>query len=446
MLSVKKLAMEQKDYITEQRRYFHSHPELGNEEYNTTKHIVSELHNMGIEVKTFKEITGCVGIIKGDYPGKTVMLRADIDALPIQEEDTTKSYASKKPGVMHACGHDCHTAMLLGAAKILSSHREEIHGTVKLLFQAAEEIATESRHYVENGSLDDVDAIFGMHIWSLFDAGYANFEDGERMASSDRFTINIFGRAAHGSAPDEGKDAIVAAAAVVMGLQQLVSRQNNPQNTFVLTVGMMNGGKQNNIIADHVELVGTTRVFDKKFRKTLPELIGNTAKAIAAGYGCQAEYTYFFGPSPLINEHKPLNDIAREAVCKVMGAEALIKMDKLMGAEDFSVYLDKVPGVYGFLGARNESKGLCCVHHHPSFDVDEDVFPDGTAVYTQFALDYLLANKDQIMVEIPFLFNNTGRVFYLENMGNKRGNVFELCLVVYESVYLKKYGYQSSVN
>lgn len=393
MLNVKKLALEQKDYITEQRHYFHSHPELGTEEYNTTKHIVEELQQMGVETITFNECTGCVGIIKGAYPGKTVMLRADIDALPIQEGDLSKSYASQTPGVMHACGHDCHTAMLLGAAKILSAHREEIHGTVKLLFQMAEEIGTESRHYVENGSLDDVDAIFGMHIWSLIDAGFANFEDGERMACSDRFTINIYGKAAHGSAPNEGVDAIVAAAAVVMGLQQLVSRKNDPQNTFVLTVGMMNGGKQNNVIADHVELVGTTRVFNKAFRQTLPDLIRNTAKSIAAGYGCDVDSTYFFGPAPLINEHRGLNDIARSAVRKIMGDDALIHMDKLMGAEDFSVYLDKVPGVYGFLGGRNEGKGICCVHHHPAFDVDEDVFPDGAAVYTQFALDYLLENQ-----------------------------------------------------
>lgn len=393
MLNVKKLALEQKDYITEQRHYFHSHPELGTEEYNTTKHIVEELQKMGVETITFNECTGCVGIIKGAYPGKTVMLRADIDALPIQEGDLSKPYASQTPGVMHACGHDCHTAMLLGAAKILSAHREEIHGTVKLLFQMAEEIGTESRHYVENGSLDDVDAIFGMHIWSLIDAGFANFEDGERMACSDRFTINIYGKAAHGSAPNEGVDAIVAAAAVVMGLQQLVSRKNDPQNTFVLTVGMMNGGKQNNVIADHVELVGTTRVFNKAFRQTLPDLIRNTAKSIAAGYGCDVDSTYFFGPAPLINEHRGLNDIARSAVRKIMGDDALIHMDKLMGAEDFSVYLDKVPGVYGFLGGRNEGKGICCVHHHPAFDVDEDVFPDGAAVYTQFALDYLLENQ-----------------------------------------------------
>ena len=389
MRDIKKLALAEKNYITEQRRYFHSHPELGGEEVETTKHLVEELEKMGVEVQTFSDITGCVGIIKGKQPGKTVLLRSDIDALPMQEADLTKPYASQNKGVMHACGHDCHMAMLLGAARILSSQRDAIHGTVKLLFQMGEEIGTESRHYVEKGVLEDVDAVFGMHIWALLDSGTANFEDGERMACSDRFIITLHGKSAHGSAPHEGTDAIVAAAAVVMGLQTLVSRKNDPQNTFVLTVGMMNGGTQSNIIADRVELVGTTRTFNKEFRKTLPELIGETAKRIASGYGCEAESSYFFGPAPLINEHIKLNDIARGAVQRIMGKEALVPMEKQMGAEDFSVYMEHTPGVYGFLGTRNLRKGISCAHHTVTFDVDEDVFPDGSGVYAQFALDFL---------------------------------------------------------
>ena len=178
MMDIKALAYGEKEYITALRRHFHAHPELGRHEVETTKRITEELEKMGIEVMTFSDITGCIGVIRGGHDGGTVALRADIDALPIQEADLTKEYASQNAGVMHACGHDCHTAMLLGAAKILSAHREEIHGTVKLLFQMAEEIGTESRHYVENGSLSDVDAIFGMHIWATLDAGKVNFEDG----------------------------------------------------------------------------------------------------------------------------------------------------------------------------------------------------------------------------------------------------------------------------
>ena len=234
MIDTKTLALAEKDYIVSERRYFHSHPELGNHEVNTTKHIMAELQKMGVdEILSWDDITGCVGIIHGKYPGKTVALRADIDALPIQEADLTKPYASRNAGVMHACGHDCHTAMLLGAAKILTQHREEIHGNVKLLFQMAEEIGTESRHYVEKGALADVSAIFGMHIWATLESGTVNIDDGPRMASSDRFVIKIHGRSVHGSAPDQGKDAIVAAAAVVMGLQTLSSRVKGSTATML---------------------------------------------------------------------------------------------------------------------------------------------------------------------------------------------------------------------
>ena len=392
MLDIKAEALSLKDYILTQRHYLHAHPELGRCEVNTTAHIVEELKKLGIEVQTFKDITGCVGIIKGGYPGKTVMLRADIDALPITEHPNGRTYASTTVGVMHACGHDAHTAMLLGAAHILAAHRKELHGTVKLLFQMGEEIGTESRHYVERGALDDVDAIFGQHVWNLLEHGTANLEDGERMACSDRFTITIHGKAAHGSAPQEGRDSIVAAAAVVMALQTLVSRRNDPKNTFVLTVGMMNGGTASNVIADKTELVGTTRTFNKEFRKTLPEQIKSVADGVCAAYGCTADCTYFFGPAPLINDHHELNEIARAGYRAMLGDKALVPMAKQMGAEDFSVYMEKTPGVFGFLGSRNEAKGLTSPHHHPDFEPDEDVLPYGAGVYAYFAIHFLNGN------------------------------------------------------
>lgn len=392
-MKIKELALAEKEYILAQRHYLHAHPELGREEFQTTKHIVAELTKMGIPVQTFPDCTGAVGVIKGTGSGRTVMLRADIDALPIQEKQGTKSYCSQNSGVMHACGHDCHTAMLLAAAKILAAHRDEFTGTVKLLFQMGEEIGTESRHYVEKGCLDDVDAIFGQHVWALVDAGKASFEDGERMACSDRFTITVHGRSSHGSAPQEGQDAMVAAAAIVMGLQTLVSRVNNPQDAFVLSTCMMNGGKQNNILADSVELVGTTRTFNKEFRKQLPDLIKYKAQALATGYDCTAEMTYFFGPAPVINEHRDLNELARGAVAKIMGAGALTHLEKMLGAEDFSVFMEKVPGVYGFIGVRNLDKGINCVHHHPGFEVDEEMLPYGAGIYAQFAVDFLAAAK-----------------------------------------------------
>lgn len=387
-MNFKELALAEEEYILQQRRWLHAHPELGTKEFKTTEHIVNELKSFGIDVQTFDDITGCIGTIKGAYPGKTVMLRADIDALPIQEENDC-SFCSQNAGVMHACGHDCHTAMLLAAGKMLMANRDKLHGTVKLLFQMAEEIGTESRHYVEKGCLDDVDAIFGQHVWSLVESGCVSIEDGERMACSDRFTITVSGKTAPAAKPQNGSDAVLAAAAVVMALQSLVSRTNVPQNTFVLTTGMMNGGSGEPVIADKVELVGTVRTFNKEFRKGMPQLIDGIAKKAALTYGCTAESTYFFGPAPLINEHHDLNEIARNAAVKIMGEGCLCHLDKMTGAEDFSVFMEKTKGVYGFIGVHNLAKGLNCVHHHPKFAVDEDQLKYGAGIYAQFAYDYL---------------------------------------------------------
>ncbi len=387
-MNFKEQALAEEKYILEQRHWLHAHPELGTKEFKTTEHIVNELQKYGIDVQTFDDITGCIGTIKGAYPGKTVMLRADIDALPIQEENEC-SFCSQNAGVMHACGHDCHTAMLLAAGKMLAAHKDELHGTVKLLFQMAEEIGTESRHYVEKGCLDDVDAIYGQHVWSLVDSGKVSIEDGERMACSDRFTITITGKSAPADKPQNGKDAVLAAANVVMALQSIVSRINVPQNTLVVTTGMMNGGSSEAVVADKVELVGTVRTFNKAFRNGMPQMIEDIAKKAALVYGCEVSSTYFFGPAPLINEHHELNEIARSAAVKIMGEEALCHLDKMTGAEDFSVFMEKTKGVYGFIGVRNLAKGLNCVHHHPKFVVDEDQLKYGAAIYAQFAYDYL---------------------------------------------------------
>ncbi len=388
MRPIRELAREQEDYVIGMRRQFHAHPELGEQEVETTRTIVRELESMGIPVQTFDGITGCVGVIEGSAPGATVMLRADIDALPIQEVEG-RSYGSTCPGVMHACGHDCHTAMLLGAARILKEHSREFHGTVKLIFQMAEEIGRRSEEYVKRGALEGVDAIFGMHVWPEMPTGITNFERGERMACSDRFIIHVKGVSSHGSAPHLGHDAVLAAAAVVMALQTIPSRINNPLDSLVVTVGMMNGGTKQNIIADDVELVGTVRTFNKAFRDSMPERIGRIAAQVAEGYGCTAESVYYFGPSPLINEDADLVRLAQGAAEKTIGEGCLAHKDKVTGAEDFSVYMEQVPGIYGYLGVGNREKGIDCVLHHPAFDVDESALQYGTGIYAQFALDYL---------------------------------------------------------
>lgn len=395
-MNIKEAAKELEGYVTQCRQYLHAHPELGEKEVETTRYIKEQLEGMGIPVQTFEGITGCVGTIQGGQSGKTVMLRADIDALPIQE-NPGKSYCSTNPGVMHACGHDCHTAMLLGAARILSDNRAELKGTVKLIFQMAEEIGRKSEEYVKRGALEGVDAIFGMHVWSSMELLSASFESGERMACSDRFTIQIHGKSAHGSAPHQGQDAILAAAAAVMALQSIPSRNKNPLDSLVVTVGMMNGGTKENILAGSVELVGTVRAFNREFRESMPRRIEHLVKQVAEGYGCTADCDYYFGPSPLINDDEELVALAQGAAKKELGDNCLAQLQKMTGAEDFSVYMEHIPGVYGYLGFRNTEKGIDCAHHHPAFDVDETVLHHGAGIYAHFAVDYLekMCNKSQ---------------------------------------------------
>ncbi len=392
-MNIQQRAQELQSEIVAARRHLHAHPELGGEEHETTAFLAEELRKAGVdEVVTFEDITGCIGIIRGAKPGKTVMLRADIDALPIQEAPG-KAYCSQNPGVMHACGHDCHAAMLLGAAHILAEQKDQLCGTVKLLFQMGEEIGRLSERYVEKGCLEGVDAIFGQHVWALLDAGTCNFAPGPRMACSDRFTLHIQGQTAHASSPHEGKDAIVAAAAVVMALQSLVSRVNDPRKPLVVTVGQMNGGQRVNILAGEAQLVGTVRAFDRDFRNSMPQRIEEVARRTAEAYGCTARCDYYFGPSPLINDQDDLTRLAQSAARKTLGEDCLRYLAPMTGAEDFSVFTEKVPGVYGFLGARNKAKGIECTHHHPSFDVDEDVLCRGAAIYAQFAVDLLSENS-----------------------------------------------------
>ena len=387
-MNINQLAKQHEQYIMDARHHLHAHPELSCQEVETTRFLVAELEKMGISVQTYDDITGCVATIQGGEPGRTVMLRADIDALPIQEV-AGRDYGSQTPGVMHACGHDCHAAMLLGAARILQEGRQELTGTVKLIFQMGEEIGRKSEEYVTRGALAGVDAIFGMHVWAGLDAGSVSFEHGERMACSDRFTIQVSGVAAHGSAPHQGRDAILAAAAAVMALQALPSRINDPLESLVVTVGMMNGGTKENILCDRVELVGTVRAFHREFRASMPKRIEQLVQQVVQGYGCTAECEYYFGPSPLINDDRALVALAQGATRQVMGENSLCHLDKMLGAEDFSVFLEHIPGVYGYLGARNREKGIECTHHHPAFDVDESVLWHGAGIYAQFAADYL---------------------------------------------------------
>ena len=373
-----------RDEIITNRRTIHGYAETGFDLEKTVTYVMEQLSSYGYRPRRVGKagVTCTVG-----KEGKVFLLRGDMDALPMAEE-TGLPFAANN-GNCHSCGHDCHAAMLLGAARILQAHREELKGTVKLIFQMAEEIGRKSEEYVKRGALEGVDAIFGMHVWSALEKGKANFEAGGRMACSDRFTIQIHGKAAHGSAPHQGHDAVLAAAAAVMALQSLSSRVINPLDCLVVSVGMMNGGTKENILCDHVELVGTVRAFDRDFRNSMPQRIQDVVTNVVQGYGCTADCDYYFGPSPLINDQEDLNRLSQNAARKIMGEDCLVSLDKMMGAEDFSVYMEHIPGVYGYLGFKDPNGGTEYIHHHPAFDVDESVLWNGTGIYVQFAVDYL---------------------------------------------------------
>lgn len=389
-MDIKEKAENIKDYIIEMRRHFHQNPELSLEEFETTKKIVNELEKMSIEVSTFKDgLTGCIGTIKGAKEGKTLLLRADIDALSVHEK-TNLEFASRVDGKMHACGHDCHAAMLLGVAKILSEMKDKFSGNIKLFFQAAEEIGLGAKLSIEQGVMDNVDACYGVHITPRFESPKINMQYGERMAATDVFKLTVEGTSSHGSSPHLGHDAIVASAAIITALQTIVSRINNPLKPAVVTIGTIKGGQRFNIIANEVIMEGNVRTFDEIFRKEIETHIREIAESVAKAHSCTAKLEYRYGTGVVLNKDKNLVDIAQNAVKKLYGEDSLVEMEKITGGEDFSLLMEKAPGIFGYIGTRNPKvPGSEKINHHECFTVDEDALIRGTAVAVQFALDYL---------------------------------------------------------
>lgn len=389
-MDIKEKAENIKDYIIEMRRHFHQNPELSLEEFETTKKILNELEKMGIEVSTFKDgLTGCVGTIKGAKEGKTLLLRADIDALSVHEK-TNLEFASRVDGKMHACGHDCHAAMLLGVAKILSEMKDKFSGNIKLFFQAAEEIGLGAKLSIEQGIMDNVDACYGVHVTPRFESPKINMQYGERMAATDVFKLTVEGTSSHGSSPHLGHDAIVASAAIITALQTIVSRINNPLKPAVVTIGTIKGGQRFNIIANEVIMEGNVRTFDEIFRKEIETHIREIAESVAKAHSCTAKLEYRYGTGVVLNKDKNLVDIAQNAVKKLYGEDSLVEMEKITGGEDFSLLMEKAPGIFGYIGTRNPRvSGSEKINHHECFTVDEDALIRGTAVAVQFALDYL---------------------------------------------------------
>ncbi len=374
------------DYIIELRRYFHMYPELSWKEVNTSRKIKEELDKMDIPYISVGE-TGIIATIVGNGPGKTIGLRADIDALAIHEGNDI-SYCSKNEGVMHACGHDGHIAMLLGTAMILNKNRDNFSGKVILIFQPAEETIEGAKSILKSGELGEMDKVFSIHLWSDLDSGKISLEPGPRMASADKILINIEGKSGHGSAPHQGIDALVIASSVVINLQLIISRMTNPLEPAVLSIGKMSSGEDYNIIARNAVLEGTVRTFNNSVRKDIGKNIEGIVKGIVTSFGAEADVKYIYGTSPVINNEEA-SKIAAVAAEKAMGKHAIVKMEKVMGGEDFAMLLEKYEGALIFLGTGNIEVDSHYPHHNQRFNIDENTLKYGVEVFVRIIDEYL---------------------------------------------------------
>jgi amidohydrolase len=350
------------------RRHLHMHPELSFHETNTAKYIQDFYDNLGIEFTPNVGGNGVVARVKGALPGKTVALRADFDALPIQDEKDVP-YKSRVAGVMHACGHDGHTATLLILGKTLYEMREQLSGEYVLIHQHAEEYAPGgAKPMIEAGCLEGVDAIFGTHLWSMAPAGTIEYRVGPIMAASDRFEITIQGRGGHGASPHQTKDSIVIAAQLVTNLQQIVARRVNPVESAVLSVGSFVANNAFNVIADSAKLIGTVRSFNPDIRNLMEKEIERVLQGTCLAHDCTYEFMYERG-YPAVFNHEAETHFLIEVAKQVPGVNEVRETEQHMGGEDFSYYLEKVPGTFFFTGAQPH--GEVYPHHHPKFDFDE---------------------------------------------------------------------------
>ena len=358
------------DEVVSWRRHMHQYPELSFKETETAKFIAEKLESFGLEVKTNVGGNGVVGVLAGKNPGKTIALRADFDALPINDEKDVP-YKSLQSGVMHACGHDGHTAALLGTAQTLSKFRDALNGTVIFIFQHAEELPPGgAKSMIEDNVLDNVDAVFGVHLASELPLGTVAVGEGAKMAAVDKFEITIQGKGGHGAQPHDAIDSIVIGSDVVQSLQKIVSRRINPLQSAVVTIGVFHAGNAFNVIADSAKIEGTVRTFDEKVRDQIEEEINAIVKGVTAGSHATYTIDYLRGYPALYN-HKKETDIVRELLTDVFSEESVVELEPTMGAEDFAYYLLEKPGTYFKVGSRTEDEATHYPHHHPKFDIDE---------------------------------------------------------------------------
>ncbi|NOY52002.1 MAG: amidohydrolase [Deltaproteobacteria bacterium] len=375
------------------RRHLHRHPELGNKEIQTSELLRKHLSGMNLEVKTGLAVTGITALLRGGAPGRTIGIRSDMDALPIQDKKKT-SYRSEVPGVMHACGHDLHMATLIGAARVLSQFQDRLPGNVKFIFQPCEERVLGADRMIAAGVLDNppVSVMLGFHSYPLLPTGVIGIKQGVMMASADLFSIHLYGKAGHAAKPHLAVDAIAIAAMVIHALHLIVSSRIDPVHPALVSIGMIRGGTAENIVCDHVELRGTIRTTSNKTRKLIFEKIEKKVRGITEGMEGRYRLNIDRG-SPLLNNHPVITRIVEECATEILGPERVQSLtEPSLGGEDFSSYIEKVPGTYFRIGTGNPAKDTCHYLHSDLFDVDETAIPEAVQVLCWSVLRLLQTN------------------------------------------------------
>lgn len=384
MDKIKQLVQKEKDYVITMRRHFRMHPEVGDHELETQKRIMEELKAMGLEPKKCAG-TGVVAELKGARPGKTVGIRADIDALPLSDE-IDKEYKSKTVGACHACGHDGHMAMLLTEARILCGLKDEMQGNIRFLFQPSEEkFPGGARAMIADGAIDGVDYMLGTHVWQPLKAGLVGVSYNRVMAAPDQFDITIQGKGGHGSMPQDSICALSTAAQIVCTMNTIVGRNINPLEPAVVSFGMIQAGKVFNITPDTATIIGTVRSFDQNIRTRVWERIDQVCDGVCQAMGATYKIEKIFGYPPVINNPEVAAVVA-EAGREAVGADRVVEIGPSMGGEDYSYYLEKVPGMFLYLGIGNPEKDASFPHHHPKFDMDEDALIGGVETMVRAAI------------------------------------------------------------
>lgn len=374
--NIRKLVEDEKQWLIDVRRDFHSHPELGQQEYRTMNKICEYLDEMGITYKKEVFKTGVIAEIEGENKNYTIALRADIDALPIEDRKIC-DYSSKNHGVCHACGHDAHTTIALGVARYFAKNKIVPPCNLRFFFQPAEETVGGAKPMIKEGALKNVDCVFGLHVDEYLETGKIGIKYGAMNASSDTLKINIYGKSCHGAYPSDGVDAILVASHVMIALQSIVSRNCDARDSAVVTIGTINGGTQGNIIADKVQLVGTLRTLNPEVRAMALRRIEEIVTNIPKGFGGSGEFIREEGYTALINHDKEV-DIIKENATELLGADKIYeKKVANMGVEDFAYFIENTPGAFFTLGVKNQSKGIDSPAHNGLFDIDEDALPIG---------------------------------------------------------------------